>query len=428
MSSINPIYTAMEKVSIRLIQYHPFYASLLGQMHKIECTGALAEQIPTEAVAIENGRINFYYNPKFLETLTVEEAVAVLTHECNHVVLGHLTRMRDEYKESPDLANISQDMNANKEIQHLPHGACTIKSITDEFAKKGVKLNFKDNDTSENYYKELSKHSNKMEIQQDKDGNTEIVLKDSNGKEIGRVKVTTICSNKDKQSQGTIKGDVPELAKEVIRQAVKQAAGDQKKSTARGTLPAGIEQAIEEWLKPPVISWKRLLKQFIAATIKSGSKRSWKRPNRRFGEIQKGKLSDRMISVTIAVDTSGSIGDDDLKSFVSEMKAIQSCYKGTMTVVECDADIQKTYQLNKYKRVQRNFKGRGGTSFQPVFKYIRDKKVKTDLLIFFTDLDGDQDYCKKPGYPVLWVATCAKRKVPFGHVVSLLDNPDKRDK
>jgi predicted metal-dependent peptidase len=422
------VYSAMEKVSIRLIQTKPFYASLLGQMHKIECTGALAEQIPTEAVAIENGRINFYYNPKFLETLTVEEAVAVLTHECNHVVLGHLTRMRDQYKENSALANISQDMNANKEIQKLPHGACTVKSITEEFAKKGIKLNLKDDDTSENYYKELNKHSNKMEMQQDGKGNLELVIKDPNGNEIGRIKVTTICNNGDKQSDSNIKGDVPELAKEVIRQAIKQAAEDHKKASNRGTLPAGIEQAIEEWLKPPVISWKTLLKQFLAATIKSGSKRSWKRPNRRFGEIQKGKLSDRMISVTIAVDTSGSISDEDLKSFVSEMKAIQSCYKGTMTVMECDAQIQKTYLLNKYKRVQRNFKGRGGTSFKPVFDYIHDKKLKTDVLVFFTDLDGDQDYCKKPGYPVLWVATCPIRKVPFGHVISLVDHPDKRNK
>lgn len=422
------VYSAMEKVSIRLIQTKPFYASLLGQMHKIECTGKLAEQIPTEAVAIENGRINFYYNPKFLETLTVEEAVAVLTHELNHCVLGHLTRMRDEYKENSALANISQDMNANKEIQKLPHGACTVNSITDEFAKKGIKLNLKDNDTSENYYKELSKHSNKMEMQQDGKGNLEIVIKDPKGNEIGRVKVTTICNNGEKQSQGNIKGDIPELAKEVIRQAIKQAAEDHKKSTTRGTLPAGIEQAIEEWLKPPVISWRTLLKQFLAATIKSGSKRSWKRPNRRFGEIQKGKLSDRMISVAIAVDTSGSVGDDDLKAFVSEMKAIQSCYKGTMTVMECDADIQKTYLLNKYKRVQRNFKGRGGTSFIPVFNYIKEKKLKTDLLIFFTDGEGDQDYCKKPGYPVLWVLTTPRKKFPFGHTISLIDNPDKRNK
>jgi predicted metal-dependent peptidase len=418
--------TIMEKVSIRLIQTNPFYASLISQMRKIECVGELAKQIPTEAVAVENGRINFYFNPKFLETLTVDEAVAVLTHECNHVVLGHLTRMRDEYKANATLANIAQDMNANKNIPKLPKGACTVTSITEQFAKQGMKVNLKDDDTSENYYKELNKHSNKMEIQQDGQGNMEIVIKDSKGNEIGRIKVTTICSNKDKQSDGDSQGEIPEMAKEVIRQAIKEAVDATNK--ARGSVPSGLEEAIGEWLKPPVISWRTLLKKFLAASIKSGHKRSWKRPDRRFGEFQKGKLSDRIVSVTIAIDTSGSVGNDELKLFVSEMKAIQACYKGTMVVMECDADIQKTYKLNKYKRVQTNFKGRGGTSFLPVFKYIKEKKVKTDLLVFFTDLYGDQEQCKKPSYPVVWVTPGSAQKMPFGHVISLVDNPDKRDK
>lgn len=414
----------MEKLSIRLIQSHPFYASLLSQMRKIECTGDLAKQIPTEAVAIENGRINFYYNPQFLETLTVDEAIAVLMHECGHVVHSHLTRMRDEYKEAPDLANISQDMVVNADIQHLPKGACTVQSITEEFAKKGIKLNLKNDDAAENYYKELNKHSNKYSVESDGKGNLELVMKDANGKEIGRMKITTICSNKNKQSDQTAKGDIPELAKEVIRQAIKEAVDTTRKS--QGHLPAGLESAIEEWLKPPVISWRTLLKKFLAASIKSGSKKSWKRPNRRFGEIQKGKVSDRTVSVTIAIDTSGSIGDDEFKAFISEMKAIQACYKGTMTVIECDMEIQKTYKLNKYNKIQTNMKGRGGTSFKPVFDYIKEKKLHTDILVFFTDGYGDQDQCKKPPYATIWVSTESGTKVPFGHVISLKDNPDNR--
>ncbi len=423
---MNNVLSMMEKLSIRLIHNHPFYASLLSQMRKIECTGDLAKAIPTEAVAIENGRINFYFNPAFLETLTVEEAVAVLTHECNHVVKGHLTRMRDEYKENADLANIAQDMNANRDIQHLPKDACTVKSIAEQFMKKGINLNLKDDDTSENYYKELKKHQNKMEMKQDGNGNTEIILKDGKGNEIGRMKVKTICNQKDKQSERDGKGEVPELAKEVIRQAIKEAVEATDK--ARGTVPDSLKEDIKEWLKPPIIPWNSLIKKFLAASIKSGSKRSWKRPNRRFGDVQKGKLSDRIVSVSIAIDTSGSVSNENLRDFLVEMRAIKSCYKGSMVVMECDADIQHTYKLDRYKPMKMSFKGRGGTSFRPVFKYIKDKKVKTDLLIFFTDLEGDQESCKKPPYNVLWVSTQSAKgqKVPFGHIISLVDNPKKK--
>ncbi len=418
--------TMMEKISIKLIHSHHFYASIVSQMRKIECTGDLAKAIPTEAVAIENGRLNFYFNPQFLETLTVEEAVAVLMHECNHVVKGHLTRMRDEYKEDADLANMAQDMNANKEIQHLPKDACTVKTITEMFAKKGVKLNLKDDDTSENYYKELKKNSNKMEMSQDGQGNTDIVFKDGKGNEIGRMKVKTLCSQKDKQSETNGKGEVPELAKEVIRQIIKEAVAATDK--ARGTIPDGLKEDVADWLKPPVIPWQTLLKKFFAASIKSGNKRTWKRPNRRYGDLQKGKISDSIISAGIGIDTSGSISNDNLKSFITEMKGIKRCYNGSLIVMECDAEIHNTYKLDKYKKVKTNFQGRGGTSFKPMFKYIKDKKIKLDLLIIFTDLDGDQDTCKKPPYQVLWVSTVSAkgRKMPFGHIVSLVDNPSKK--
>lgn len=417
--------SVMEKLMIRLLQTNVFAASLLSQMRRIEVTGELAKQIPTEAVAIKNGRIEFYYNPKFLETLTLDEATAVLNHEVNHLILSHCTRMRDEYKENPILANISQDLNANRDLQHLPKGACTVDSITKEFASKGVKVNLKSDDTSENYYKELNKHSNKMEIKSDGEGNFEVTIKDPNGKVIGKFKVKAICDNKpNSESEG---GDIPELAKEVIRQAIKEAVNQTNKQ--QGHLPAGMEEAINEWLKPPTISWKVLLKKFIAASIKSGSKRSWKRPNRRFGEEQKGRVSERMIQIVIALDTSGSIGEEDFQAFIAEMRSIQSCYNGTINILECDAEVQKEYKLTKYGKLDTKFRGRGGTSFKPVFEHIQKKKLPCDLLLYFTDLYGDAESCKKPPYPVIWVSTTDNNiKVPFGWIISLVRNPDKKNK
>ena len=413
----------IEKVAIRLLQSNVFFASLLSQMRKIECDEKMAKQIPTEAVMIRNGRIEMYYNPKFLETLTVDEAVAVLQHEVRHILLDHLTRMRDEYKENPTLANVSQDLNANRDIPHLPNGACTVQSITEQYAKQGIKLNLKEDDTSENYYQELRKHANTMEIQDNGDGTFDIIMKDKNGKEIGRIKVTTICNNPKGEEMG---GDVPELAKEVIRQAVKEAHDQAMKQ--QGHLPQGLEEIIKEWLKPPVVSWRTLLRKFVAASIKSGKKFSWKRPNRRFGEVQKGRLSDRTIALTIGIDTSGSISQEDLQAFFSEIKAIQDCYKSYITVLECDAEIQKEYKLTKYSKLHFDVKGRGGTSFKPFFEYIKEKKIKTDCLIIFTDLYGDQNECKKPNYPVIWTSTTSGQKVPWGYLISLIDNPDKNYK
>jgi predicted metal-dependent peptidase len=414
----------MEKVQIRLIQSQPFYASLLSMMRKIPCEGELAKQIPTEAVAVENGRINFYYNPKFLETLTIDEAVAVMQHECHHVILSHLVRMRDEYKENPTLANIAQDCCCNMTIQHLPKGACTVPSIRDEFAKRGIKLNLKDDDTAENHYKELNKHSNRYSVEQDADGNMELVIKDPNGKEIGRMKIQ-ICSNKDKQSDEKGNGDIPELAKEVIRQAIKEAHDATMKS--QGHLPAGLEEAIGEWLKPPVIPWNVILKNWLVNKFKSGQKNSWKRQNRRFGAEQKGHLPVRIPAITACFDTSGSMSAEDLMLGVSELNGIRTVYKATINVLECDAIVQKEYKLTKYSKPQINFKGRGGTNFKPIFEYIKEHKIATDVLVIFTDMYGDFP-SEKPPYPVIWVSTSSEEKAPFGIVLNVLKHPAKEKK
>ena len=65
---MNAYLSIMERISIRLIHSQPFFAALLAQMRKIPCeTEQLKKQIPTEAVAIENGRINFYYKSKLIK-------------------------------------------------------------------------------------------------------------------------------------------------------------------------------------------------------------------------------------------------------------------------------------------------------------------------------------------------------------------------
>ncbi len=230
------------------------------------------------------------------------------------------------------------------------------------------------------------------------------------------------------------KGDSKDIAREVVKEAVKEAKAESDKSQGQGHLPGGMEEYIEELLKPSVIPWQMLLKRWVATKIKAGHKTSWKRPNRRYGEAQKGHIPTRKLAITVAIDTSGSISNEDLQDFIVEIKAIQRSHKTKMTILECDADVQKEYILGPHTKVQTKFKGRGGTSFEPVFRYVDDHNIKTDLLIYFTDLYGDGPN-DKPRYPLLWIATHNHWKQDgsqpkYGSIISIPDNtpPDKRRK
>ena len=119
--------------------------------------------------------------------------------------------------------------------------------------------------------------------------------------------------------------------------------------------------------------------------------------------IKKGKTAKRTIKILFATDTSMSIDTNDFLDFESEIRGILNTHNCKITVIHCDTQIQKIEQLHPYKKLHVSFKGRGGTSMLPVFKYYNEKS-EYDLLIYFTDLYGDEYECHSPKN-VIWVTT-----------------------
>lgn len=395
----------IQKVVIRLLRTNGvFYASLISQFHRIALEGEKAKALNTCGVTIKNGRILLYWNPKFFETLTLDEARAVLEHECQHIVRSHVERFKDK---DQHIGNLATDLAQNQFIQGLPKDAIQL----DKFPKE---WKLKEKESAEYYYNEFMKHANKISVSKNPDGSYHVTIKDPKGKTIAEFDVNDMDGSEWKDA------DTSELSKEVIRQAVKEAKEQMDKS--QGTLPAGLEISVNELLQPPRISWNKLLKQYIAASIKSGHRQSWKKPNRRFGHLQKGKLSDHIVAITVGLDTSGSIGAEDYKIFFSELNAIQQSYKADINIIECDADVQRHYKLTRYKKPSRNVKGGGGTDFRPVFDYIQEKHLRTDVLIFFTDMWGSFPEKKYP-FKTIWVSTSEVDKAPIGKVIRIKDFP-----
>jgi predicted metal-dependent peptidase len=141
-----------------------------------------------------------------------------------------------------------------------------------------------------------------------------------------------------------------------------------------------------------------------------------------FGPEQKGQIPQRTIKLAIAIDTSGSVSNEDLQEFIAEMKSIQKCYRNETWILECDAEVQKKYLLRPYSKIDTKFKGRGGTAYEPIFNAIeKEQKLKPDLLVYFTDF-----HCSFPSthpkYNVLWVVTTTgdkNNKAPWGGTIHM---------
>jgi predicted metal-dependent peptidase len=170
-----------------------------------------------------------------------------------------------------------------------------------------------------------------------------------------------------------------------------------------GNLPAGLQQYIDllvESLKPNV-NWKRVLRLFAASSSRTHIKNTIRRPSKRYGTTPGIKIQ-RKQKLLVAIDSSGSIDDVELKEFFAEIYHIWK-QGAEIYVTECDTEIHNHY-FYKGKNPEL-ISGRGGTAFDAPIEYANDI-YNPDAVIYFTDGYGAEPEvtCKKP---ILWMITSA---------------------
>lgn len=374
-----------------------FYASLMAQMCRIEGKDVLPEGA-LAAVLVQNGRINLLTNCELYEKFSLDQMCRILEHEMMHIIMEHGSRCPHG---GHMLWNMASDLAINGIIPGMDLGLIPGK---DAFKDLPV------GKTAEFYYGVLKDKQDKGKLTVDPDGTVKV-----DGKKIEKPN----CPSTEKDDKKS--SDSEKLAKEVIKQAVEEAMAE----TARvaGGPPEGLESIIKELLKKSEVNWKQILRQYVGNAVKAGSKATWKRPSRRFGEDQKGKMPERILEVGVAIDTSGSITDKDLAEFVAEMKGIMKSYKSKIHVVETSTQVDRTYDLSATTKINSKFFGRGGGDHRPTFEYFEKKRKKMpDVLVYFTD--GFEAFPEKPPkVKTIWVRPSQvadyPQQFPFGRVLQI---------
>jgi predicted metal-dependent peptidase len=184
---------------------------------------------------------------------------------------------------------------------------------------------------------------------------------------------------------------------------------------SRGTIPAGLKEVIEAFLAPPRIPWPKVLRSLCTRTQQSKPQRGLARPNRRLhgmGGILPfpGRTQDHKFTIAFALDTSGSMSEDDLRLGLTEvMNIVRTESDVTLCVMYCDADLHLTYDVTNIDDIDFNVVGRGGTDFNPPFLKVRElmrTDMAPDILIYATD-----GYAPEPEpenrvpIPVVWLVT-----------------------
>lgn len=187
----------------------------------------------------------------------------------------------------------------------------------------------------------------------------------------------------------------------------------------QGKLPGGLEQLVTDILRPR-IDWREVLRRFIVSGFKSDY--VWFPPNKRHlhnGIILPSLKGEGLGDVVVAVDTSGSITDKELKQFLGEIQGILDTYEVTLHMVLCDAAFQGYEEFHQGDVLSEvKIHGRGGTSFGPAFQFVAEKGIEPRCFIYLTDLYGDFP-SEAPQYPVLWCVSTEKDDQPFGERIRL---------
>ena len=360
---------------VGLLLRHPFFGNMATRLKIQECD----EWCPTAAT---DGR-NLFYNVDFFSKLSNKEIEFVIAHEILHCVFDHMTRREDR---DPQLHNIACDYIVNNTLvrdnigekpkdiqifQDWKYDGWTSEAVYDDIYKKGK-------EEMEKLGKLLDEHIDWEE------GNTP-----GGG------------DKKDKDGKGSKQPVYSKEELEKIKDEIKDSMLQAAQTAGAGNLPKEIERVIKQFTEPKM-NWREVLQTQIQSVIKNDY--TFQRPSRKAwhsGAILPGTKHDETIDVCVAIDTSGSIRDEQVKIFLGEIQNIMSQYSDYNIKIWCfDTEVHNEQDFTPHDESLTEYKieGGGGTDFMANWEYMKEHGIEPKKFIMFTDgytwdTWGDPEYC-----------------------------------
>ena len=190
-----------------------------------------------------------------------------------------------------------------------------------------------------------------------------------------------------------------------------------QKIESQDKLPMGLERLIKS-AKPSKISWRDLLYRYINAHAKIDYKMFPSNKKHLYRGVALPSINSEELKIAVAIDTSASIDESSLNSFLTELEAIMQSFSNyQIELIECDYKIQNTTRLTPLEPIISKVKGGGSTDFRPVFEYLEKLNEDFKFLIYFSDGEGIfPNYI--PFIDTLWVLT-KEASTPFGEKILL---------
>jgi len=406
----------IQKAKARLMLEHPYFGTIASSL-KLEKSDAI------EAF-LSDGSI-LQYNDDYFESAPVEDVEFALANGAMHTVLKHQKRAGERYDW---LWQLATDYTINSMLVKngliLPDRANYQDRFVGMYAEEVYEIL-----RSEIINEELSGDENLKEQAHNEQGkeNNDRVSEEGKGVEESEERPRQTAHSDTVSNESSLdtpsescEDEEPEMDLEAEEQMAREFFEQLfEKMNRQGTLPKDLKLLVPEYFSHKV-EWRERLYRYIADHAKSSF--SFVPPNMKYlyRGIYLPSLSSDLLRIVIAIDTSGSIDEGLLATFLGEVQSITQQYPNfEIDILTADMKLQSHEVFLPGETLNYEIKGRGGTDFRPVFEYIDRHIDYPTLLLYFTDGLGtfpDQE----PPYDLLWVMP-AEGEVPFGEVVVLGD-------
>lgn len=379
--------------------------------------------VRTMGVALRDGRLKLLYNPVFVSGSTREQLVGVIHHEVNHVLFGHVTADPKRFPHRTARL-IAEELTANEWVpEPLPGKPITLEQYPQLPANE---------DTEARYHRLVKLLEEKG--RGDREGacsGGETGLPTSG---VGHVATLDDHEVWSKERNPGADAAVSAFFKALLRHnsalsppesvlgnVVSRSSTRSRRDVSGGRFPGGRDEGVlpGESLTAEAIDWESVLQRYSSQL--SALEPCLSRPPRGLEHlvgIVPGKVRRcQGLRVLAAIDTSGSVGPETLQRVNQELEQLSRGRE--VRVVECDAEIQKSYPF--FGPVRR-FRGRGGTNLCLPLEREFLRTHQPDVVVYFTDGEGPAPE-RAPEVPVIWcLPPWGSRPVLWGEVVRMSES------
>jgi predicted metal-dependent peptidase len=419
----------------------------------------VGDSVKSDAAALVATDGNTLFYAAGFVVLPIAEQVGMVAHEVLHIALRHTQRFLDLQQLLGDvdlkLFNTCADAIVNSTLGHLswlklPASAVFLDTLLSSALSlnEGVEKSLLEWDV-ERLYRAIDdrrpwQQGGRRQSQRQQSGEAEANRSGSNRSESRNAMddVRQATSREDGQRSARVRAlgartsadllpgpdtqglpeEEAEQAREWSERILRGHAGDGAHSMLRALI-ADLPQTRTPWeqvlrtqlarsLSPrPAVSWSRPTRSYIANQGRSGSHRLPFEPG-----FSPTKSVPRL---AVIVDVSGSIEDELMERFASEIEAITRRLEAGLVLIIGDNQVQKVTRCAPGRSDLREieFNGGGGTDFTPLLE--EADRHRPDIAVVLTDLDGPARF--RPRWPVIWAVPEAHQLAvqPFGRKLTL---------